>query len=61
MMRLGADEAVIFQAASSAGILRARVDAICEASRRAGHQITHRPWLPSLDEVMLPSQMSPLG
>ncbi len=52
MMRLGADEAVVFQAASSASILRARVEAIREASLRAGHQITHRPWLASLDEVM---------
>ena len=52
LMRLGADDAVVFQAASSAVILRTLVERICEASTVAGHHITHRPWLPSLDEVM---------
>jgi DNA segregation ATPase FtsK/SpoIIIE, S-DNA-T family len=52
LMRLGADEAVVFQAASSAEILKSLVHRICEASKIAGHRITHRPWLPSLDEVM---------
>ena len=57
LMRLGADAGVVFQAASSADILRDRVDAICEASRKEGHCITHRPWLPSLDEIV--TEMSP--
>lgn len=52
LMRLGADEGVVFQAASSAAMLRSRVDAIRSASVAAGHRITHRPWRASLDEVM---------
>lgn len=52
LMRLGADEGVVFQAASSAAMLRERVDAIRVASVAAGHRITHRPWRASLNEVM---------